>query len=360
MRRIWSITALLGLLWIVVAANAGEPGKIHFPNLPGYQTLKCDFHMHTVFSDGLVWPTVRVDEAYREGLDAIALSDHIEYQPHKQDIPTNHNRPFEIAAKQARERGILLIRGAEITRDTPPGHFNAIFLSDINPLDTEEFFDVFAQAQQQQAFVFWNHPDWKGLERGRWDERHETLYQKKQLHGIEICNGNDYYIQAHQYALEKNLTMLGDSDIHQPSPTNQRTATEHRTLTLVFAEEKTLPAIRAALYAGRTAVWCGNRLYGRERELKPFLAECLKVHPAEQGTRAENIVQIENLCELDLELERTGANPPAKIILPARAITPVRIDATATQCAAGLNCRVLNAIVGIDRPLDYQLVVPRK
>ena len=31
-------------------------GKINFPDIPGYQTLKCDLHIHTVFSDGSVWP----------------------------------------------------------------------------------------------------------------------------------------------------------------------------------------------------------------------------------------------------------------------------------------------------------------
>ena len=49
---------------------------IRLPDLPGYLTLKCDLHIHTVFSDGLVWPTVRVEEAWREGLDAIAITDH--------------------------------------------------------------------------------------------------------------------------------------------------------------------------------------------------------------------------------------------------------------------------------------------
>jgi len=127
MRHFWlSVTAfLLSLLPQVASAQVRH--EIAFPDLPGYVTLKCDFHMHTVFSDGLVWPTVRVDEAYRTGLDAIALSDHIEYQPHKDDIPTNHNRPYEIALGRAKELGVLLIRGVEITRDTPPGHFNAIF-----------------------------------------------------------------------------------------------------------------------------------------------------------------------------------------------------------------------------------------
>jgi hypothetical protein len=40
---------------------------INIPNISGYQTLKCDLHMHTVFSDGTVWPTVRIEEAWNEG-----------------------------------------------------------------------------------------------------------------------------------------------------------------------------------------------------------------------------------------------------------------------------------------------------
>jgi hypothetical protein len=78
-------------------------------------TLKCDLHTHIVFSDGLVWPTVRVEEAWREGLDAISITDHIKYQPHKHNIPTNFNRSYEIALAPAGERDILLIKGTEIT-----------------------------------------------------------------------------------------------------------------------------------------------------------------------------------------------------------------------------------------------------
>ena len=51
----------------LMSAQAQRRNEIQVPNLNGYTTLKCDFHMHSVFSDGLVWPTVRVDEAYREG-----------------------------------------------------------------------------------------------------------------------------------------------------------------------------------------------------------------------------------------------------------------------------------------------------
>ena len=66
--------------------------ELQFPDLPGHVTLKCDFHMHSVFSDGSVWPTIRVEESWRDGLDAIALTDHVEYQPHRTDVNTNYGR----------------------------------------------------------------------------------------------------------------------------------------------------------------------------------------------------------------------------------------------------------------------------
>jgi hypothetical protein len=82
---------------------------LRIPDIAGFKTLKCDFHMHTVFSDGLVWPHIRVQEAWQEGLDAISITDHIEYQPFAKDIPTNHNRAHELAQEPAAKANILLI-----------------------------------------------------------------------------------------------------------------------------------------------------------------------------------------------------------------------------------------------------------
>ena len=130
-------SSIIGVLILCFAfwGKAQVRNEIRVPDPEGYRTLKCDFHIHTVFSDGLVWPTVRVDEAYREGLDAIALTEHREYRPHRQDIIASHNRSYEIAEKTARNNQVILIRGSEITRPMAPGHFNAIFLSDCDALE---------------------------------------------------------------------------------------------------------------------------------------------------------------------------------------------------------------------------------
>ena len=51
---------------------------LSFPDIPGYKSLKTDLHIHTVFSDGYVWPNIRVMEALRDNLDAIEVA--ISYQ----------------------------------------------------------------------------------------------------------------------------------------------------------------------------------------------------------------------------------------------------------------------------------------
>ena len=184
------LLSLLFLIQTFVVINAQYRKEINVPNLDGYHTLKCDFHMHTVFSDGLVWPTVRIDEAYREGLDAISLTEHIEYRPHKADIIADHNRSYDICKDKANELGLILIKGSEITRGMPPGHSNAIFLEDCNLLEQKEWKDAFNEAKKQNAFIFWNHPGWyrQQPDTTLWWPEHTQLLNAGCLHGIEVAN----------------------------------------------------------------------------------------------------------------------------------------------------------------------------
>jgi len=281
---------------------------VRIPDIPGYLTLKCDFHIHTVFSDGLVWPNVRPEEAWREGLDAIAITDHIEYQPHKEDLPTNHERSYEIAHPAGEALGILVIRGSEVTRDMPPGHLNAIFLESVNPLDQEEWRDALAAAGNQGAFIFWNHPGWRGQQEdgiARWYAEHTELLEKGLLHGIEVVNSREYYPEVHRWCLEKNLTMLSNSDIHYPLNLDYAVHTEdHRPITLVFARERSPKGIKEALFARRTAAYSGNMLVGKESFLRPIYDGSVRVLDSSitlKGTRTAYI-QIENRSEISYRL----------------------------------------------------------
>ena len=97
----------------------------HFPAAAdGRQLLLVDLHTHSVFSDGMVWPTIRVEEAERDGLDALAQTEHLEHQPKAEDIPhPDRNRSHQIAAAEVARTGsdLMTIAGAEITRGMPAG-----------------------------------------------------------------------------------------------------------------------------------------------------------------------------------------------------------------------------------------------
>lgn len=350
---------LLGLA-LTPALGAEVRHDVRFPDLPGYRTLACDFHMHTVFSDGQVWPPVRVVEAWRQGLDAISITDHIEYQPHKDDVPTSHNRPYELAAGPARTHNLLLIKAAEITRDTPPGHFNALFLEDAGRLDTKDFLEAIQRANQQGAFVIWNHQAWKGAEKGQWLQVHTTIYAKKWLHGMEVCNGGSYYPDAHRWCLEKNLTMIGGSDLHEPDARNKSTSADHRTLTLVFAKQATAAALKEALMAGRTAVWFEDRIIGRREFLGPLLDKCVRVSPPHLRSEKSIWVQIHNDCDADVRLQRLSGLGPAELELPAGTTSLVRINIAKPAEPLKLKYTAANFLIAPDTGLPVVLEIPER
>jgi hypothetical protein len=349
---------------VCLSAQLEVRRDLRFPQLSGYKTLACDFHMHSVFSDGNVWPTIRVNETWRQGLDAIAITDHIEYQPHKADVPTKHNRSFELSESAARSHNLLLIRAAELTRDTPPGHFNAIFLNDIKPLETPEFLDAVQEANKQGAFVFWNHQGWKGEEKGRWNDAHQTMYEKKWLQGMEVANGDEYYPTAHQWCLEKNLTMLGNSDIHDPDLRKESSPLDHRTMTLVFTREATLAGIKEALASGRTIVWFKDQLIGREKLLRQFFDACIHVNKPNVRSKTSMYVEVRNNCHADISLEPTDPPKPDQspasrmVILPANSTVLMRIPITDPAKPVALGFIARNFIMAPGKSLSVTLKVP--
>jgi hypothetical protein len=47
---------MIAVLVLLSLVALGQRKLNHLPDIPGYQTLKADFHVHTDFSDGSVWP----------------------------------------------------------------------------------------------------------------------------------------------------------------------------------------------------------------------------------------------------------------------------------------------------------------
>ena len=334
------LTAAFSLLLPTVHAQLRARSEINLPDIPGYFTLKCDLHMHTVFSDGLVWPTVRVAEAWRQGYDAIAITDHIEYLPHKADVSTNNlNRSYEIAKPAADSLGLLLIKGIEITRGEPPGHWNALFIKDVKPLQTKEYKDAVKAAIDQGAFLFWNHPGWK-QPKGKtvWYKEQGEVYDLGWLHGLEIVNGLDYDPIVHKWCLDKNLTLLGNSDVHSPIGMDyEESGNNKRPMTLVFAVTRSIDSIKEALTARRTAVMVNNAIYGNAEYLAPLFYESIQVKKSKVTINAKGkaSLQIHNSSCIDFELAPNGKvddlKLPAKCILYAGKTVLLELQGTSEK-----------------------------
>jgi predicted metal-dependent phosphoesterase TrpH len=259
--------------------------KIEFPNVPGYQTLVTDLHQHTVFSDGSVWPDIRVKEALFDGIDVISLTEHLEYQPHQEDLPhKDRNRSYELAKEYAKNHELIVIHGAEITRNLPPGHSNALFIQDANKLIHDDYMDAFREAKNQGAFIFWNHPNWVGQNKQgitKLSPIHEELIKEGLLHGVEVTNENTFADQALTIANEHELTILGTSDIHELIDwLFDIPGGGHRPVTLVFAKERSELGVKDALFEGRTVAWYQNSLIGQEKYLTPLIESSLVVDTA--------------------------------------------------------------------------------
>lgn len=259
--------------------------KIVFPDIPGYKTLKTDLHQHTVFSDGSVWPDIRVMEALMDGLDVISLTEHLEYQPHKEDLPhPDRNRSYNLALAEAKNHDLIIVRGSEITRKMPPGHNNAVFIKDANTLLIKDSVEIFKAAKAQGAFVFWNHPNWTAQRKdgiARLTDMHKMLIKEKLLDGIEVVNDGTYSEEALQIALDNNLTIMGTSDIHKLIDWDFKVNDGgHRPVTLVFAKERTEEGVKEALFDRRTVVYYKDLLIGRETFLIPLLQASITVKEA--------------------------------------------------------------------------------
>lgn len=266
--------------------------KILFPDIPGYKTLKTDLHQHTVFSDGSVWPDIRVMEALMDGLDVISLTEHLEYQPHKDDIPhPDRNRSYNLAIAEAKNHDLIIVRGSEITRKMPPGHNNAVFIKDANTLLIKDSVEIFKAAKAQGAFVFWNHPNWTAQRKdgvARLTDMHKMLIKEKLLDGIEVVNDDTYSEEALQIALDNNLTIMGTSDIHKLIDWDFKVNDGgHRPVTLVFAKERTEEGVKEALLDRRTVVYYKDLLIGREPFLIPLLRASITVKQAAYTGKAD-------------------------------------------------------------------------
>lgn len=331
--------------------------QILIPNIPGYQTLKGDFHIHTIFSDGSVWPTVRVEEAWREGLDVIAITDHIEYQPHKKYTNSDHNTAYQLARQKAEEMNVILVKGTEITKgEVPPGHFNALFIDDANPIEDKDASLSIEAAVKQGAFIIWNHPGWKRQQPDStlWWDYYSTLKSKNWLHGIEVANSNEWYPIAVDWCIEKELTVFSNSDIHAPVDFKYDLSNRfaHRPITLIFTNQKTMQGVKEALFDGRTIAWYGNTLAGKEELVSALAQASIQLEPAFRELKKKDITwcyaELNNNSDIPFVLQQEDGNT---LLLEPLSSVVVSYKKEASE----LNYKVMNAFIGAERKLEIAI-----
>ncbi|HBB90676.1 MAG: hypothetical protein A2X22_06150 [Bacteroidetes bacterium GWF2_49_14] len=347
-----------------VRNNTGTP-KIQIPDIPGYYTLKCDLHMHTVFSDGTVWPTVRVDEAVAEGLDAISITDHVElsHSTLKEYVKPDKVVGYEMAKIAVKGRPLIIIPGGElsITKD----HFNALFitnqndtvLSDKNPeIRIKAAFD-------QGGYVFWNHPGWYKAYKDGMAPKVQSFYDMMKsgmIKGLEIANGDEYYEECFEICEKYNLALLGNSDIHYISY-YAYTPDDHRTITLVFSPQKTAEGIHEALLNRRTLVYQGEHLIGRDEFLEPLFKSCLQIETKYSGTTSLAVMTITNISDIGFYCENLGDltfyNGTHFFALPAHSTTTLMVKTREILERFTLDLKVHNLIDGPRQSLKTTLAI---
>lgn len=348
--------------------NVAESRRLEFPDLgDGRKALAIDLHTHSVFSDGAVWPSIRVEEARRDGLAAMAVTEHLEYQPKFRDIPhEDRNRSYQVASETAEvgeddtglsAQPLEVINGSEITKSSIDrgGHINAVFLTDANAVMGTDARAQLRAANDQGAFTFWNHPYWTAQTPdgvARLSDFHRSLIADGLLHGIEVANGADMSDEAFHIALAENLTILGTSDIHGLIDWDYDLANgAHRTVTLALAADASPENLKAALKAGETVAVFNDNLAGREENVEAVVRASLRLEVGDyQPNTTVAQVELINDSPIDFVLENAGQEgfyDEANLFrVPAHDTVSLKVRDTPDLAALSLTFRVLNAFIG--------------
>lgn len=301
--------------------------EIILPQVNGYNVYKADLHTHSVFSDGQVLPKYRINEAWLEGLDVIAVTEHIEYRPSEATFHdylkkytdkkllsgvkafedgeqwVDLNYSVKEAQKVASKYGVTVIPGTEITRSGEKvGHFNALFTTDNNLIYDPDPVQSLRNAKAQNALVMHNHPGWRRTSLD-YTPTEKAAYDEGLIDGVEVVNGSEVYPLIIDRVQEKGLFIAANSDIHASTAETYGVLGEHRPMTLIFAKDKSLDSLREALESGRTLAYAHNTLFGDESLLIDFFMASIEV--IEIG---EEIIQLTNKSSVPYVLQKKGNN----------------------------------------------------
>ena len=345
MKKLFLILALAGFCVVDAAAqkkipetitfvqNADRRTEIILPKVNGLNVYKADLHTHSVYSDANLTPEQRVKEAWNDGLDIFSMTDHVEYRRHEgtmlkflkgytggeakkavnsnvirkaateEGIKADLNIPTKLAQNAAKAYGgaLLIIPGCEITREPKKiGHFNALFTTDNNAIYDTDPLQALRNAKKQGALITQNHPGWS---RKTCDitEFEQKAFDEKLIDGVEIMNGYWFYPKAMQRCVDNNLYMLGCTDIHAQTSLYRNNG-HLRTMTLVFAKENTLKAVRKALEKGMTLAYSAGNIAGDAKLLQDFFKASVSCKFLARGKKNSAVYALTNSTSIGYQL----------------------------------------------------------
>ena len=309
------------------------------PQVRGFNIYKADLHNHTIFSDGSVTPEFRIQEAWHDGLDVIAVTEHVEYRPYEGKMmnfltgyvpknvkPANSNvirseatdagilsdlnYPVKLYQNAAKAYGITVIPGAEITREpTVIGHYNALFTKDNNTIYAKDPLQSIRNAKAQGAIVMQNHPGWRRTTLDMM-EFEEKVYGANLIDGIEIMNGGEFYPRAITRALKNKFFMSSNTDIHGSTAEDYVLGGNgHRNMTFIFAQENTLEALREAMEAQRTLAYSHGTLAGEQSLLVDLFKASIATKVIQTASSGAKTVLLTNNSSIKYTLRFGNANP---------------------------------------------------
>lgn len=323
------------------------PQRVDFilPKVDGFNCYTAELHAHTIYSDGELTPEERVKEAWCDGLDILAMTDHIETRRHERDflkflkgyspdkkgfepintrvsrgkhadergIVSDLNYSTELALKAAQDYPELtIIKGCEISREPVHiGHYCALFTTDNNAIYSRDDEQAIRNARAQGAIITHNHPGWERTTSDM-SEFHKRVYSAGLIDGVEVTNGSSFYPDIVRRAVELKLYMVSATDIHAATSNVYGKHNFYRDMTLIFAKDKSEKSLRKALLSQRTLGYCGGNIIGEESLLAKFFQASVTAKYIATSKKGVQI-SLTNHTSFDYTLSYNGA----KIHLPA-------------------------------------------
>lgn len=318
-------------------SGKGARTELIIPQVNGFNVYKADLHTHTIFSDGSVTPELRVREAWLDGMDIMAVTEHLEYRPYekkfveymegyvkkgeeainynimttpadKKGVQVDLNYVVKLSQAAAADLGVLIIPGSEITRESKQiGHYNALFTTDNNVIYDPDPLQALRNAKAQGALIQHNHPGWtrKSLEMPEFEVK---AYGEGLIDGIETMNGTEFYPKAIERAQELGLFVSSNTDVHATTAIDYPGEMGGRNMTLVFAKEKTLESVKDALVNRRTISYAYENFAGDEQLLKDLFLSCVSFEAVRVDYKNRQIFNITNHSSLPFAFRLGGSN----------------------------------------------------